>query len=308
MEGSDYSDCRLCPRGCRINRTAGQRGSCGETAICRVASIGPHFGEEPCLSGTQGSGTVFFSGCSCHCFFCQNWQISGGRIGQAYTVDALERALSDLAATGVHNLNFVTPDHFFPQIAEAVRRLRVRGPVPPVLFNTSGFQTPEMIDRWAEVADIFLPDLKFGSPELARECMGDARYPELALQSVARMIEHKGFLHPFDPEGRETARTGVLVRHLVLPGALEHSQQLLLRLRREFGRFLPLSIMSQYHPVPACAAHPRFNRRLSADEHRDLRQFVETCGFESVFFQELHGDDSFLPDFDREHPFKGNER
>lgn len=306
MDAASYEACVLCPRVCGVNRRAGARGVCGETADLRVASIGPHFGEEPCFTGARGSGTVFFSGCSCRCFFCQNWQISTGAVGRTLTPGVFAEEVGAMLDRGVHNLNFVTPDHFLPHIEDLLRRLKAKGPAPPVILNTSGYQSAERVDRQAASADIFLPDVKFADPELARAVMGDARYPDLAIAALARMIELKGLLHPFDPTGAETAASGVLVRHLILPGEIENTVRVLERLRRDFGRWLPLSLMSQYHPVPACAGRGELDRRVNREEYDTARACAESLGFEQLFIQDWLGDDAFLPDFNRAEPFKGN--
>lgn len=303
-----YDGCVLCPRQCRAERRAGQRGVCGETVECFVASIGPHFGEEPCFSGTRGSGTFFFRGCASRCFFCQNHQISRGGVGTPMSVEALFAAAEQLIAQGVHNLNFVTGDHFWPHLAELARRLRAAGHGIPLLLNTSGYVLAERVPEYARWMDIFLPDYKFADPDLARTCMGDARYPELALDALREMVAAKGFLHPFDPAGRETAREGVLVRHLVLPDEVENSIAALRRLRDAFGPRLPLSVMSQYRPVPGARGRGEFERRLRADEYAAVRAAVEDLEFENVFVQEFVNDDAFFPDFEADRPFRGNER
>ena len=303
---SDYAECRLCPRACGVDRESGQTGVCGETAELRVASVGRHLGEEPPFTGTRGSGTVFFSGCSSHCFFCQNWQISTGRVGRVWTSDEIESAVVRMLDEGAHNVNLVSPDHFWPHAEDLIRRLRARGITVPVILNTSGYESPAMIGRYAECADIFLPDIKFADGALAAECMGDSRYPEIAFAAAARMIELKGFLHPFDPSGREPARTGVLVRHLVLPGHAEDSCRALERLRREFGRLLPLSLMSQYHPVPPGPPDGPFARRVTQEEYATVKACAESMEFEHIFVQDLLGDDHFMPDFEENRPFSGN--
>jgi putative pyruvate formate lyase activating enzyme len=308
MDAASYEACVLCPRACGVDRRAGARGVCGETAELRVASIGPHFGEEPCFTGTRGSGTVFFSGCACRCFFCQNWQISTNTVGRTLTPEAFAEEVGGMLDRGVHNLNFVTPDHFLPHIEDLLGRLKAKGSAPPVIFNTSGYQSSDRVDRQAASADIFLPDVKFADPELARSVMGDARYPELVFAALARMVEIKGLLHPFDPTGAETAKEGVLVRHLILPGEVENTVRVLERLRRDFGRWLPLSLMSQYHPVPACAGRGELARRVNREEYTTARACAESLGFEQIFLQDWLGDDAFLPDFQQSQPFPGNTR
>ena len=302
-----YTPCRLCPRQCATDRLAGSPGVCGETAELRIASWGPHMGEEPCFSGTRGSGAIFFSGCSCHCFFCQNWQISNARgKGGVISAEEFHRLALGLIETGVHNLNFVTPDHFWPHIEALCVRLRDEGVQIPFLFNSSGYQLPAMISRYAAQMDIFLPDFKFADPALARTVMRDERYPEIALEALRLMVAEKGFLEPFDPTGTDLAKRGVLVRHLVLPGHVENTLRVLDLLREECGRWLPLSLMSQYKPTPAAQSRPPFDRHLSAEEYQTALDHAQDLGFENLLVQPLAATDDFLPDFDRDKPFKGN--
>ena len=306
MVFSAYENCRLCPRDCRVDRAAGEKGRCGETSACRIASAGPHFGEEPPFSGTNGSGTLFFSGCSSRCFFCQNYQISMENLGTNITPEGLIHAAISLIDLRVHNLNFVTPDHFWPHIAFLCEELRARGETIPFLFNSSGYQRPDMIEEYARHIDIFMPDFKFADPELARVCMGDARYPEIALASLRKMVERKGFLEPWDAKGRTTARQGVLVRHLVLPGHVENSLRVLKLLRSEFGRLLPLSVMSQFRPTPVCQRKELLTESLPSHEYWQVCDLICDLDFQHVFVQQLGDDTEFLPDFSSKEPFEGN--
>ena len=307
MDSSPYTPCRLCPRQCATDRLAGVPGVCGETAELRIASSGPHMGEEPCFSGTRGSGALFFSGCPCHCFFCQNWQISNPRgKGLATSPDDFHRLALGLIELGVHNLNFVTPDHFWPHIEALCARLRAEGVTLPFLFNSSGYQLPAMASRYAAQMDIFLPDFKFADPTLARLVMRDERYPEIALEALRLMVAEKGFLEPFDPTGTDLAQRGVLVRHLVLPGHLDNTLRVLDLLREEFGRWLPLSLMSQYTPIPVTDHHPPFDRPLAPAEYQAATDHALHLGFENLLVQPLDASDDFLPDFEQDKPFKGN--
>jgi len=307
MDVVPYQNCRLCPRDCKVDRTKGALGFCGESAACRVSFIGPHFGEEPSFTGSKGSGTIFFSGCSSQCFFCQNYQISIQHDGRTVTPAELFSETRALLAKNVHNLNFVTPDHFWPHIQSLCHGLREEGIEIPKLFNCSGYQKPEMIEAYAEWMDIFLPDFKFAEPELAKMCMGDARYPEIALNALQEMVKLKGFLEPWDITGEETAKRGVLVRHLILPGYVENSLKVLRLLREEFGPGLPLSVMSQFWPVEGCFRKKKLKRVLSAGEYDQVLDLVEKLGFEKVYTQELGATTDFLPDFkDPVDPFSGN--
>lgn len=303
-----YQSCSLCPRDCKVDRTKGPLGFCGESAVCRVSFIGPHFGEEPSFTGSKGSGTVFFSGCSSQCFFCQNYQISIQHDGRTITPAELHSEVRELLLKGVHNLNFVTPDHFWPHIKELCWALRTEGISIPMLFNGSGYQKLEMLEEYAQWMDIFLPDFKFAEPELAKICMRDARYPEIALNALREMVKLKGFLEPWDTTGSQTARHGVLVRHLVLPGHIENSLKVLKLLYEEFGPGLPLSVMSQFQPVLGCAHRKKLERTLSLEEYDQVLDLVEALGFEKVYIQELKPGTAFLPDFKNPAgPFPGNQ-
>jgi len=304
-----YQHCTLCPRDCKVDRTKGPLGFCGESASCRVSFIGPHFGEEPSFTGSRGSGTVFFSGCSSQCFFCQNYQISIQHDGRTIAPAELLSEVLALLLKNVHNLNFVTPDHFWPHIQSLCHALREEGVEVQKLFNCSGYQKQEMVAEYAREMDIFLPDFKFAEPELAKICMGDARYPEIALKALHAMVKLKGFLEPWDVSGAETARRGVLVRHLVLPGHVENSLKVLRILHKEFGPGLPLSIMSQFRPVPGCFQRGKLQRVLSSGEYKQVLELVEKLGFEKVYTQELKEETDFLPDFkDTKDPFPGNRK
>ncbi|MDD5226135.1 MAG: radical SAM protein [Candidatus Omnitrophica bacterium] len=304
-----YQHCTLCPRDCKVDRTKGPLGFCGESAICRISFIGPHFGEEPSFTGSQGSGTIFFSGCSSQCFFCQNYQISIQHDGRTITSAELLSEVRALLLKNVHNLNFVTPDHFWPHIQSLCLALREDGIKLPKLFNCSGYQKPDKVKEYAEEMDIFLPDFKFAEAGLAKMCMGDARYPEIALKALREMVRLKGFLEPWDTTGAQTARHGVLVRHLVLPGYVENSLKVLRLLHREFGPGLPLSVMSQFRPVPGCSERKKLQSVLSAKEYDQVLDLVEKLGFEKVYTQDLKEETDFLPDFkDPEGPFPGNRK
>lgn len=303
----EYRECRLCPRRCGCDRTCGQTGVCGETAHCRVASVCAHFGEEPPISGTRGSGTVFLTGCSCRCFFCQNHQISRGVIGERTSVSSLVAQLEALAARGVHNLNFVTPDHVLPHIERACAELRQRGVTIPFVHNGSGYMTKEIAARCTNTFEIFLPDFKFSDPKLAADCIGDKRYPRLALESLRETVAAHGFLHPWDPTGETPAAQGVLVRHLVLPGQVENSLTTLDTLYREFGPDLPLSLMSQFQPMPDCRRRGQLERPLHHDEYEQVCLTVQALGFKHVFLQEVTPDEGYLPDFrNPSNPFPAN--
>ncbi|MFH0919263.1 MAG: radical SAM protein [Fibrobacterota bacterium] len=309
MPFRDYDRCVLCPRACGAERNAGNMGFCGETAELKIASIGPHFGEEPPISGTKGSGTIFYSGCSTGCFFCQNYQISRDHTGTVYTPAAFLQAMLALAGRGVHNINHVTPDHFWPHICEHILQLKKEGCALPHLINSSGYQTEATARDMADHAEIFLPDFKFADPELARLCMGRTDYPETAIKAIEIWVEARGFLDA-DFSGKERsfqpAASGVMVRHLVLPGHADNSIQALEMLRAKFGPFLPVSLMSQYMPTLHCRGKNEFSRGVSADEYEQVLEAADRLGFENLFCQELEQNAAFFPDFNDPEPFDGN--
>jgi putative pyruvate formate lyase activating enzyme len=313
MDTKFYENCRLCPRYCGVNRVtgggAGQTGVCGETDQLRVAYVGPHFGEEPPITGVNGSGTVFFTGCSLRCSFCQNYQISQKGLGVEISAhELLEKIEGMIRDHRVHNINFVTPDHFFPHVFRLVSLLREDGFDLPVLFNLSGYQAPELLRIAEDYADIYLPDFKYSDTSLAVKLSACRDYPEVALKAIGEMVKQKGFLDTF-LKGSEVAKKGVLVRHLILPGNMKNSVDVLTSLFLEFGKDLPLSLMSQYHPV-AREKDEDLNRLLSKEEFDRAYAHAMDLGFENLFVQfpekgpVLQSERSpFLPDFQQADPF-----
>lgn len=301
-----YSSCHLCPRECGVDRLAGETGFCGQSAELRIAAILPHFGEEPCLVGQHGSGTVFFTGCSCGCFFCQNHQISHGGIGKTYSDEEFLEALRKLISSGVHNINFVTPDHYWPHIKRACEALRAEGCDIPFLWNCSGYSRAELVKEQAKIIDVFLPDFKYADASLAQICMGDENYPDIALKAIEEMVDRSGFLRPFDRSGEITANRGTLVRHLVLPGQPDNSIKALDLLYSHFGPMLPISIMSQFQPMPVCFEKGLFTTKVEPKMYQEICDYAESLGFQRLFGQLDGGDDNFAPDFTSETPFKNN--
>lgn len=310
LEHTAYQECRLCPHECGVDRRAGTRGICGESAELRIAAIEAHFGEEPPISGTHGSGTIFFSGCSLLCIYCQNYQISCFHLGSITTVAEVVARLLELAAQGIHNINLVTPDHFLPHVVEIIRRVRLAGVTIPVVYNSSGYEKVAVLKEMEEYVDIYLPDFKYGEAELAQSLSRCRDYPGIALDALAEMVRQKGLLDSFS-SGAAIASRGLLVRHLVLPGAVENSCTALSMLRAEFGPDLPLSLMSQYQPA-RMVKRAELNRPLQREEFYRVYDHALELGFRHMFVQHMDGgaafEDPFLPDFSRKRPFKGNLR
>jgi putative pyruvate formate lyase activating enzyme len=306
-----FRQCFLCPRECGVDRLQeGEKSSagfCRQDAQLRVAYVGPHFGEEPPLTGTHGSGTVFFTGCSLRCSYCQNFQISREGLGEVIELEGLLAKVEDMIIRKhVHNINFVTPDHFFPYVFDLVALLRGRGFALPIVFNLSGYQSLNLLKSAEDYVDIYLPDFKYADPDLAKRLSKCRNYPDAALAALSVMLSQKGFLDCFDT-GDPLAKKGVLVRHLILPGYVENSINALTTLFVEFGAELPLSLMSQYVPVTLHEAEA-LNRHLTGEEFNQVYSHALDLGFQHLFVQfpeEAASDTNppFLPDFRLDKPF-----
>ncbi len=286
--------CELCPRRCGINRTE-RAGYCGAGDTLRVARAALHMWEEPCLTGTRGSGTVFFSGCPLRCVYCQNYAISRGTAGRDVTPARLADIFLELQAQGAHNINLVTPTHYVPPIIAALNAARARGLSLPVVYNSGGYERPETIHMLDGYVDVYMPDFKYFSPALAEKYSRAADYPEAAKAAVAAMLEQVGA--PVFKGGLMTR--GVLVRHLVLPGHTHDSMKIIEYLHRTYGGALYLSIMRQFTPTPACADFPALNRPLSKREYDAVVDYAVELGVENGFTQEGGAvSESFIPPFD----------
>jgi putative pyruvate formate lyase activating enzyme len=313
-----YYSCRLCPRNCGVNRVDyGEKtrvGFCGETDQLRIAYVGPHFGEEPPITGKNGSGTVFFTGCSLRCSFCQNYQISHQHMGGNMSLEKLLQKLKNMIRKDhVHNINFVTPDHFFPHVFSTVSLLRENAFDLPIIYNLSGYESVEILKTAEDYVDIYLPDFKYSDSSLAAELSNCPDYTEVALEALAEMIRQKGILDVCS-NGGTLAKKGVLVRHLILPGKVENSIDVLTALFVEFGRRLPLSLMTQYYPVVANLDQD-LNRFISEKEFDLVYSHARDLGFEHIFVQFPEKDVSpkqgitpFLPDFTKAQPFEQTEK
>jgi putative pyruvate formate lyase activating enzyme len=306
-----YQDCRLCPRQCGVNRSdsagQGRAGFCNETSQLRISYVGPHFGEEPPLSGTYGSGTIFFSGCSLRCSYCQNYQISRDGLGQPVDVDEVARRVERMIRDHhVHNINLVTPDHFFPHAFSLISLLRKKGHSLPTVFNISGYQSVPILKLAEPYADIYLADFKYADALLATRFSRSGDYADVALRAISEMIRQKNFLDSFE-SGSLLASRGTLVRHLILPGYVENSINALTGLFLEFGALLPISLMSQYSPV-VHHQEENMNRSLTVEEFQAVYAHAIDLGFVHLFvqFPEERGSGikpSFLPDFRLTQPF-----
>lgn len=289
------SGCDFCPRRCPVDREAGELGTCGCPALPRVASTMLHKWEEPCLSGTRGSGAVFFGGCNLKCVFCQNHDISARPVGQPYAASDLADLFVAQQALGAHNVNLVSPTQYSGPISRALELARNRGLTVPVVYNCNGYETVEGLSRLEDLVDIYLPDLKYSDDALARRYSGAPGYFEAAAKALAEMNRQVGETS-FDREG--LMKSGLLVRHLVLPGQAADSAKLL----RWLAANLPgvhLSLMAQYTPVHLAGHFPELARQITPGEYEPLLDLCDELGLELGYRQELDAaSEDFIPDFD----------
>lgn len=290
--------CVLCPKLCRTDRVAGERGFCRLAAGMVMDSALPHHGEEPPLSGRRGAGTIFFSSCNLRCIYCQNYQISHSAAGEPVSAEKLAAIMLDLEKKGCHNVEPVTPTPHLPGIMEALLLARGRGLEVPFVFNCGGYEREKIVRLLDGMVEIYLPDFKYGLDETGRRFSGAADYPRRALASLREMVRQVGDALECE-DG--IARRGVLVRHLVLPGCLDNSLAVL-KMIREISPAIPLSIMAQYTPIPAVRADPLLGRRVTKREYERVVNAAVDLGFEEIYTQEVD-DRTLAPDFTRESPF-----
>ena len=272
--------CTICPRNCHIDRTAAN-GFCGCSSVPKVARAALHFDEEPCISGTRGSGTIFFSGCNLKCIFCQNIVLQDGTLGEPFTVDHLVETMLALQSRGAHNINLVTPTPHRDILVPALRAAKENGLSIPVLYNTNAYETVETIRAYEGLVDLYLPDLKYHDDRLARKFSKVTGYFPIALEAIREMVRQTGFMQT-DNSGM--ALRGVRIRHLVLPGCVFDTRAVLDAVAEAFGTDIPLSLMSQYTPMPACK-EPPLSRRLTKREYESAVEHCISLGFQNVYIQ-----------------------
>jgi putative pyruvate formate lyase activating enzyme len=270
--------CRVCPRDCDVNRLAGETALCHTGRYARVASAFAHFGEEDCLRGTRGSGTVFFAFCNLRCVFCQNWDISQGSAGVESTPEDIANVMLQLQSAGCHNINFVTPEHVAPQVVEAITVAVARGLKIPIVYNTSAYDSIASLRLMDGLVDIYMPDFKFWTPTTARRLARAEDYPDVAKAAIAEMHRQVGVLR-FGRDG--VARRGVLVRHLVMPGQLAEAAEIFGWLANELSPDTYVNIMSQYRPQHRVPGHSRYqdiDRRPTAADMASAYRVAQEAG------------------------------
>lgn len=293
-----YENCLLCPRKCGINRSTGQTGVCGVSSEIKVARAALHYWEEPCISGKRGSGAVFFSGCSLHCVFCQNREISDGKAGKVISKERLSDIFIELADKGANNINLVTPGQYIPDIVWAVNDAKSRGMKLPIIYNTSGYENVTELKLLEGIVDVYLPDFKYMDSTLSARYSRAKDYPSVAKQALSEMVRQQPDVVIDDATG--LIQKGVIVRQLLLPGHVNDAKAVLKYLYDTYHDHVYISMMSQFTPI-GLKDYPEINRTVTRREYERLVDYALEIGITNAFIQE--GDvakDSFIPAFDCE--------
>lgn len=293
-----YENCLLCPRKCGTNKRTGQTGVCGVSSEIKVARAALHYWEEPCISGKRGSGAVFFSGCSLHCVFCQNREISDGKEGKVISKERLSDIFMELAVKGANNINLVTPGQYIPDIVWAVNDAKSRGMKLPIIYNTSGYENVTELKLLEGIVDVYLPDFKYMDSTLSARYSRAKDYPSVAKQALSEMVRQQPDVVIDDATG--LIQKGVIVRQLLLPGHVNDAKAVLKYLYDTYHDHVYISMMSQFTPI-ALKDYPEINRTVTRREYERLVDYALEIGITNAFIQE--GDvakDSFIPAFDCE--------
>lgn len=288
--------CSDCPRHCGASRSESIAGGvCASPALPVIARAAPHFGEEPCISGKNGSGTIFFSGCNLRCVFCQNCEISRpASIGKTVGIRELRDIMLRLRDSGVHNINLVTPTHFSRAIVEALSGLELG---IPVVWNSSGYESVETLRMLEGLVQVYMPDYKYSDAHLAKKYSAAPDYPEVAMEAIKEMFRQRGD-YRLDSDGMLVS--GVLIRHLILPGQDENSMNVIDRISDTFPEGSVLfSLMSQYTPMPGLERFPELLKRVDASSSKHLYKYMINCGLTNGYWQDVSSaTDEMIPDFD----------
>ena len=281
-----YKKCRLCPRECNVDRTSGQLGFCKASSEVVVASYMPHCFEEPPISGTKGSGTIFFSYCTGQCCYCQNYNFSRGRCGKNTSIEKLAAIMLELQGKGCHNINLVSPTQYVPSIITAIDMARKRSLNIPILYNSGGYESVETIELLKSYVDIYMPDTKYSDDMLAKEHCKFIKYSPHNIAALKKMHEQVGNLQ-INKKGM--AQKGLLIRHLVLPGYIKNTKNMLDLIIKNLNSDIYISLMSQYSPIAHVKHDSNLGRRLNIDEYEEAKDYMEKLGFSNGWIQDFFG-------------------
>lgn len=289
------NQCRLCPRECNVNRLTGEVGYCGASEKLMVSRAALHFWEEPCVSGENGSGTVFFSNCNLKCVFCQNHCISQENLGIEISIERLSEIFLELEGNGANNINLVTPTHYVPQIIEALKLSKANGLKIPILYNSNGYDSLDTLKALDGYIDVYLPDLKYYNSKYSLKYSMAKDYFEKASIAIEEMYRQVG-KPVFDENG--IIKKGVIIRHLMLPGLLFDSKKILDYIHKTFGNNVYISLMNQYTPMFKASNYPEINRKLNEKHYDSIIDYALDLGIKNAFIQESESSsEEFVPDF-----------
>lgn len=296
------NQCTLCPRNCKVNRNNGELGFCKASSNIKIARASLHYYEEPCISGENGSGAVFFSNCNLKCVFCQNYNISICNLGKEISINRLSEIFLELQSKGALNINLVTPTHYVPGIIEALKKAKKNGLQIPIVYNTSSYENVETIKLLNNYIDIYLPDFKYFDSYYGLKYSNVKNYFEYASKAIDEMVKQIPNCI-FDENG--IMKKGIIIRHLILPGLKEDSKKLLKYIYDKYKDKVYISIMNQYTPLDNVKNYKDLNRKLSKEEYEEVIDYAVDLGITKGFIQEGEtASESFIPDFNFEGIYK----
>lgn len=295
MKNNILEECVLCPHRCKVNRTNGELGRCKAGEKIKIALANLHFFEEPCISGENGSGTVFFSGCNMNCKFCQNYKISQEQLGEEITVEDLAKEFLRLQEEKANNINLVTGVMYIPQIIEAIKLAKQEGLRIPIVYNSSGYENPEILKLLNGYIDVYLPDFKYYDNELAKRLSGIDNYFEYATESIKEMYKQVGN-SVFDENG--LIKKGLIIRHLILPNYLENSKNILKWIKETFGDDVLVSVMAQYFPTNKAKDEKDIGRKLTQEEYIEIENYVFELNLDGYMQDLEENEEQYVPDFE----------
>ena len=294
---SSIEKCEICPHNCKVNRLEGKVGRCKATDKVKIALASVHNFEEPCISGTNGSGTVFFSNCNLKCVFCQNYKISQQGLGREISIEELADIFIEQQNKKVENINLVTPTMYIYHIIEAIKIARKKGLNIPIVYNTNGYENVETIKKLNGYIDIYLPDLKYYDNDLAFKYSGIKNYFENATEAIKEMYNQVG-APVLDENG--IMKKGVIIRHLVLPNNLQNSKDVLKWINDNIDNKVFVSVMAQYFPTHRAKDFPELNRKLTKEEYEEIENFLYSLNLDNGYIQELREhEEEYVPDFEK---------
>lgn len=289
-------NCMICPRNCGIDRTQTTDGYCHTGKNPKISLVSVHHWEEPCISGTKGSGTIFFTGCNLKCIFCQNYTISSENYGKEVSIEQLAEIYLKQQKKGVHNINLVTPSHFLPQIRQSLLLAKKNGLSIPIVYNTNAYEKVEYLKSLEGLIDIYLPDFKYFSSDLSKQFSGARDYFQIAANAILEMVRQTG-VNQFDKQG--LLKKGVIIRHLILPNCRKDSEKILDWIKNNLGNQVYVSLLNQYTPMYFAKERQTLNRRLTSFEYQKVADYFLKIGLENGYLQKKSSaTETYIPIFD----------